>query len=300
MIWRKPCMTLGTCPQRIAYTWGMAAPANSPHAHTWPRLAFIGGGHMAQAIVGGLLRGGMPAELITVVEPQVAVRERLAAQWQVASTPQPEASLSQADMVVWAVKPQVFADASAPCRAWVAHAAHLSIMAGVRCRTISQATGSSAVVRSMPNTPALIGQGMAALYALPEVSAVQQQWAQAVLAATGHTMWVSHEDDLDAVTALSGSGPAYVFFFIEAMVQAGEQMGLSAQQARQLAQQTVAGAAALAAASPLSPAQLREQVTSKGGTTQAALSSLQDAGVGPALVRAFLAARDRARELGQG
>lgn len=296
MIWRNPCMTL----RRFAYTCAMSAPAVSPATSPWPRLAFIGGGHMAQAIIGGLRQGGMSADLMQVVEPQAELRDRLASQWQLSSVAQPGEALAHVDMVVWAVKPQVFAQAAAPCRAWVARAAHLSIMAGVRCHTISAATGSDAVVRAMPNTPALIGQGMAALYAQPQTSVVQQQWAQSVLAATGQTLWVSREEDLDAVTALSGSGPAYVFYFLEAMMQAGEEMGLSAAQARQLAQQTFAGAAALAAGSPLSPAQLREQVTSKGGTTQAALSSLHDSGVAQAIVRALHAARDRARELGQG
>jgi pyrroline-5-carboxylate reductase len=171
-------------------------------------------------------------------------------------------------------------------------------MAGVRSEAVVRASGSAWVVRTMPNTPALIGLGIAGLYARPEVDAAQRAEVDALFAPTGQFLWVSQEDDLDAVTALSGSGPAYVFFFIEAMVQAACEMGLTAAQGRQLAQATFAGAAALAQQSPLSPASLREQVTSPGGTTHAAITSLQAQAVGPAFIRALHAARRRAQELG--
>ena len=197
-------------------------------------------------------------------------------------------------------------------------------MAGVRCGQISAAiggvavgsvgtgsvallsggsgsvgTGSAAIVRAMPNTPALIGQGIAGLYALPGVDAAARARVYALFAPTGQAIWVEEEDALDAVTALSGSGPAYVFYFLEAMVQAGSEMGLSPEQSRQLAQATFAGAAALAMQSPLSPTALREQVTSKGGTTHAAITALDAAGVKPAFVRALHAAHARAAELGR-
>jgi pyrroline-5-carboxylate reductase len=172
-------------------------------------------------------------------------------------------------------------------------------MAGVRSDAVVHASNSARVVRTMPNTPALIGQGIAGLYARPAVDAADRAVVEALFAPTGQSLWVDREDDLDAVTALSGSGPAYVFFFIEAMVQAATELGLTAEQGRQLAQATFAGAAALAQQSPLSPTALREQVTSKGGTTFAAISSLQSQGVGPAFVKALHAARDRAQELGR-
>jgi pyrroline-5-carboxylate reductase len=168
----------------------------------------------------------------------------------------------------------------------------------VRCARISAASGSAAVVRAMPNTPALIGQGIAGLYAVPGVDAAGREAAQALFAPTGQTVWVAREDDLDAVTALSGSGPAYVFYFIEAMQQAGTEMGLDAATARRLAEATFAGAAALSQRSALAPAALREQVTSPGGTTQAALAALQADGVQAAFVRALHAARARAAVLG--
>jgi pyrroline-5-carboxylate reductase len=172
------------------------------------------------------------------------------------------------------------------------------VMAGVRSAKITQATGSAQVVRAMPNTPALIGRGIAGLHAQAAVSEQQRAWVDAVLAPTGSLLWLAHEDDLDAVTALSGSGPAYVFYFIEAMLEAGVQMGLSAEQAQRLAQETFSGAAALAMQSSESPATLRERVTSKGGTTHAALASMQASAVKQAFVKALHAARDRARELG--
>jgi pyrroline-5-carboxylate reductase len=208
--------------------------------------------------------------------------------------------LQSCDLVVWAVKPQSFAQAAAACAGRTAQALHLSIMAGVRCATLQAATGSERIVRAMPNTPALIGKGIAGLYALPAVTTAQCALAEQVLAPTGSTLWVKRESDLDAVTALSGSGPAYVFYVIEAMLQAGIEMGLDAQAARQLAQETMAGAAALAMQSDESLATLRERVTSKGGTTHAALTSMETDGVKAAIVKALHAARARAEELGRG
>ena len=267
---------------------------------TTPRLAFIGGGNMAGAIFGGLLRGGWPAASVTVVEPWAEQRERIAAaHLGVRLLAAADASLAAAEIVVWAVKPQAFAEAVAPCAAHIAGALQLSVMAGIRSQSIVAATGSERVVRTMPNTPALIGQGIAALFARPAISEDDRAAVAQVLAPTGELLWVAREDDLDAVTALSGSGPAYVFYFIEAMVEAGTQMGLSAEQARRLAQQTFIGAAALAQQSSDPVALLRERVTSKGGTTFAALESMRADKVQDAIIRALHAARDRARELGQ-
>jgi pyrroline-5-carboxylate reductase len=206
--------------------------------------------------------------------------------------------LNDAALVVWAVKPQLFQSAAAPCATFVGQALHLSVMAGIRSDTISRATGTERIVRSMPNTPALIGQGIAGLYARAAVTATDRAEVEAVLAPTGQTLWVDKEEDLDAVTALSGSGPAYVFYFVEAMMLAARDMGLSAAQGKQLALATFAGATALAQASSEAPELLRERVTSKGGTTYAALSSLEASGVKAAIVQALRAAQQRARELG--
>ncbi|MBN4841546.1 pyrroline-5-carboxylate reductase, partial [Citrobacter braakii] len=165
------------------------------------------------------------------------------------------------------------------------------VAAGIRCASIAAWSGSARIVRAMPNTPALVGQGMTGLYATPSVSGDDRRLAEAVVALTGEYLWVDDEALLDAVTALSGSGPAYVFYLLEAMRDAGVAMGLSAEQGRQLAQATFAGATALASQSPDSPATLRERVTSKGGTTYAALSHLEQAGVKAAFIEAMRAAQ---------
>jgi pyrroline-5-carboxylate reductase len=262
-------------------------------------IAFVGGGNMAAALIGGLRRAGWPAAAILVVEPAPAQREKLAQDFGVQAQGAADARLATAASVVWAVKPQLFIEAAAPCAPFVGDALQVSVMAGVRTATLVRASGSARVVRSMPNTPALIGRGIAGLYALPAVTAAQRAEVEALFAPTGQTLWVACEDDLDAVTALSGSGPAYVFYVLEAMIQAGTEMGLPAAQARQLALATFDGAAALAARSPLPAEALREQVTSKGGTTHAALAALQASGVKAAFVRALHAARERAVELGR-
>ena len=265
------------------------------------RLAFIGGGNMAGAIFGGLVAGGWPARDICVVEPSEVQRAHLAAAHPgLELLARADESLRAADVVVWAVKPQSFAEAAAPCAGAIGAALQLSVMAGIRSDAIARAAGTERVVRAMPNTPALIGQGIAGLFARAAVSADDRALVARVLAPTGTLLWFDGESDLDAVTALSGSGPAYVFYLIEAMVEAGTQMGLAPEAARRLAQETVAGAAQLAMRSSESLATLRERVTSKGGTTHAAIASLDRDGVKAAVVRALHAARTRAEELGRG
>jgi len=265
---------------------------------SFPTIAFVGGGHMASALIGGLVGSGTPAASIRVVEPVQAQRQALLQRFGVQAQAAADAALQQASVVVWAVKPQLFVEAAAPCAPFVGQALQLSVMAGIRCAGIEAATGHPRIVRAMPNTPALIGQGMAGLYARPGVTPAQQRLVERLFKPTGRSLWVAQEADLDAVTALSGSGPAYGFYLIEAMVDAAQQMGLGAAQAQEMAIQTVLGAALLAQQSPLSPAQLRAQVTSKGGTTHAAITSLDADGVKDAFVRALLAAQTRARELG--
>jgi pyrroline-5-carboxylate reductase len=262
------------------------------------QVAFIGGGNMASAVIGGLLQAGWPASAITVLEPFAEPAQRLRERWgvQVLAAAGPE--LASAQVVLWAVKPQLFSEAAGPCAAFVQGALQLSVMAGIRCEAIVAATGASRVVRTMPNTPALVGQGMTGLFALPAVGASERAQVEQLLAPTGAMLWVEQEAQLDAVTALSGSGPAYVFFFLEAMIQAGTELGLSAEQARRLALGTFSGAAALAGQSDEAPELLRQRVTSKGGTTYAAISSMQASGVQPAFVQAMHAAAQRAKELG--
>jgi pyrroline-5-carboxylate reductase len=263
------------------------------------QVAFIGGGNMAAAIVAGLRRSGFEGRQLMVVEPVAQARERLAGEFGVVTLAEADTSLVSADVLVWAVKPQSFAQAGQAVGSHAAGALHLSIMAGIRSETIAAAAGTQRVVRAMPNTPAMIGRGIAGLYARDAVDAAGRALAESVLAPTGELLWVAAEDDLDAVTALSGSGPAYVFYLIEAMIEAAQRMGLSADQGKRLALATFGGAAELAARSSDPPQVLRERVTSKGGTTHAAITSLQADGVAAAMVRAVLAAQQRAAELGR-
>jgi pyrroline-5-carboxylate reductase len=265
---------------------------------TSSHIAFIGGGNMAAALIGGLLRAGTPASAVVVIEPFEAQRARLAQDFGVTAQAAADARLADAGTVVWAVKPQLFAQAAAPCAPFVAQALQLSVMAGIRSSDIATASDSARVVRAMPNTPALIGRGIAGLYARPGVTDRERSEVEALLAPTGALLWVDRESDLDAVTALSGSGPAYVFYVLEAMMQAATAMGLSAEQGRALALATFDGATELARRSPETPEVLRAQVTSKGGTTFAAISALEAAGVKPAFVAALQAAQQRAKELG--
>jgi pyrroline-5-carboxylate reductase len=261
-------------------------------------LAFIGGGNMASAVIGGLVASGRAADSILVVDPGEAQRTSLQTRFGVRALAAADASLAEATLVVWAVKPQLFHAAAAPCQPWVGQALHLSVMAGIRSGTIAAAVGTERVVRAMPNTPALIGQGISGLFARAAVRTEERTQVEAVLAPTGRLLWLAREDALDAVTALSGSGPAYVFYVIEAMLIAAEQMGLSATEGRALALATVAGATALAQASDDAPGLLRERVTSKGGTTAAAIEVLDAAGVQSAFIAAMRAAERRAGELG--
>ena len=261
-------------------------------------IAFIGGGNMASAIIGGLRKNGRDGSTIVVVDPGETQRAKLANEFGVRALAAADVSLAQASLVVWAVKPQFFAAAAAPCAVHVRNALQLSVMAGIRSDAIARASGSERVVRAMPNTPALIGRGISGLYARAAVGASERAQVDALLAPTGQTVWVDREEDLDAVTALSGSGPAYVFYFVEAMIAAAQQMGLSPEQGKQLALATFAGATELAATSDEPPQVLRERVTSKGGTTHAALTSLEASGVKAAFITALRAAQQRARELG--
>ena len=274
------------------------APSPGAPAAMAPLLAFVGGGNMASAILGGLIAAGHPADRVVVVEPYAAQADVVRRTFGVRVEAAGGAALAGADIVVWAVKPQVFGEAAAPCAPFMGDTLHLSVMAGIRSDAIARATGSERVVRAMPNTPALIGEGIAGLFARAAVTPADRAAVERVLAPTGETLWVANEHDLDAVTALSGSGPAYVFFFLEAMTQAAAEMGLDAKQGRRLALATFKGATSLARASDDTPETLRSRVTSKGGTTYAAITAMETAGVKPAIVAALRAAQARANELG--
>jgi pyrroline-5-carboxylate reductase len=261
-------------------------------------IAFIGGGNMASAIIGGLIQKGTPAHNILVVEPFEETRTRLKTQFGIAAISAPDASLARAGLVVWAVKPQTFKDAAHQARAFTAGALHLSVAAGIRSDSMAAWLQSERIIRCMPNTPALIGKGMTALVARAGVSEADQQWASEVIATTGQHLWLEREEQLDAVTAISGSGPAYMFYFMEAMTDAGAEMGLTREQAYQLAVATFIGAGELARASTEPPEVLRSRVTSKGGTTYAAITAMDESGIKARFAKALHAARDRAQEMG--
>lgn len=262
-------------------------------------IAFIGGGQMASAIMGGLLAGDTRPQDLLVVEPLEAAREQLLTRFGVHAHPASGAFLQNCAVVVWAVKPQTFRDAAGLTQAFTRDALHLSVAAGIPSGTLARWLHSERIVRAMPNTPALIGQGISGLFARAAVSQADRQHVDALMACTGTSIWLDDEAQIDAVTALSGSGPAYVFFFLEAMRDAGLAMGLTAQQAYQLAVATFSGASALAAASDDAPEVLRQRVTSKGGTTYAAITAMESSGIKPAFEAAMQAARARAAQMGE-
>ena len=263
------------------------------------KIAFIGGGNMAGALIGGLLRAGRAAADLVVVEVDPARCAQLRREFDVGATTAPDESLRAAGAVVLAVKPQFMREACAAARPHLASPLVVSVAAGTRSADIARWLGQQAIVRTMPNTPALISRGIAAMAATTQVSAAQREIAESILRAVGEVVWFDDEALLDAVTAVSGSGPAYVFYFIEALARAGAELGLTAAQARTLAVATFVGAAHLAAESAEPLETLRQRVTSKGGTTAAALAWMESNAVAARIVEAVHAAHRRAGELGE-
>ena len=263
-------------------------------------IAFLGGGNMAIALIGGMLAKGFDPKAISVIELSPAARERLGARYPVRIATAPDAALLDADTVVLAVKPQDMRAALASVAGSVRGKLVVSIAAGVTLAALSSwLHGHRKLVRCMPNTPALIGAGISGLYALPEVSAEERARAQAVLGAVGEVVWLAREQLLDPVTAVSGSGPAYVFWLIEQLAAFAERAGIPKSESLALARQTLLGAAKLAAASEEDPAQLRKNVTSKGGTTEAALKVFEEEKLAERFARALEAATRRGAELGK-
>lgn len=264
------------------------------------KIGFIGGGNMATALIGGLagkLTGGAN---IHVVDPNADGLKKLQTQFGVTTAQQIDAALAQCDVVVLSVKPQQMKEVVQQLRPQISRQLVLSIAAGIRAVDLTRWLGGhDAIVRTMPNTPALIGKGVTGMVATSGVSAEQRQAADAIMRAVGATVWLDDEALIDPVTAVSGSGPAYVFYFIEAMQQAAQEMGLTAEQGTQLAIATFVGASQLAAQSTDPVSILRERVTSKGGTTYAALTSMDASGVKDAIVKALKAASARGKELGE-
>ena len=262
-------------------------------------LSFIGGGNMANALIGGLQARFGAAATIHVVDPNAAALDKLVQQFGVSTSIQMDASLAASAVILLAVKPQQMKEVAQQLAPHLTGQLVISIAAGIRSADLSRWLGGhGAIVRCMPNTPALIAQGITGMVASAGVSAEQRAAADTVLQAVGATLWLDDEALIDSVTAVSGSGPAYVFYFLEAMQQAAQELGLSAEQGKTLALATFAGATQLAAQSPDPIGVLREKVTSKGGTTYAALTSLESAEVKQSIITAMKAAADRGKALG--
>ncbi|MGZ3183543.1 MAG: pyrroline-5-carboxylate reductase [Telluria sp.] len=265
------------------------------------KIAFIGGGNMASALVAGLAGKVAAGADIHVVDPNADALARLHGQYGVSTASVVDDGVAQADVVVLAVKPQQMREVAAALAPRLKARAPLvlSIAAGIRAADLARWLGGyGAIVRCMPNTPALVGKGITGMVAMAGVLPSQREAADRILRAVGQTVWLDDEAQIDPVTAVSGSGPAYVFFFIEALQQAAAELGLSSEQGRALALATFEGAAQLAVNSDEPVTVLRERVTSKGGTTYAAITSMEAAGVKQAIVEAVKAAAARGKELG--
>ncbi len=261
------------------------------------KIAFMGGGNMATALIAGLLRDGVDPASVRVVEVDPQRLAAMKQQFGVIGSAAPDEGLRGMDATVFAVKPQQMRAACVQCRPWLSGGFVLTIAAGIPAASVAAWTGQPQVVRAMPNTPALIGAGITGMSAGADLAPSAKTLAERIMSAAGEVVWFEDEAMLDAVTAVSGSGPAYVFFFIEALQAAGQAMGMTADQARRLSIATFRGAAQLAHQSADPVDVLRERVTSKGGTTAAALEKMRVLGVHERFVQAVFAAQERSREL---
>lgn len=261
-------------------------------------ICFIGGGNMATALIGGMLKRGFSAGRIRVVEINAESRVRLHTEFGVRAVASIAEGVTHSNLIVLAVKPQQLREVAREIEPLLKEQLVISIAAGIRAADLARWLNSQNIVRTMPNTPALIRRGVTGLYALPSVTAEHREHSEHILAAVGHTLWLPDEAMMDSVTAISGSGPAYVFYFIEAMQQAAKELGFNDEDARRLTLDTFLGATKLAEASKEDVSVLRARVTSKNGTTERALLSMDAAAVKASIVAAAHAAADRSRELG--
>ncbi|SFC31539.1 pyrroline-5-carboxylate reductase [Marinospirillum celere] len=267
-----------------------------------PRVAFIGAGNMAGAILRGLIQQGFPADHIWAADPGQDKLDALAKETGIQVTTDNAEAVMAVDLVVLAVKPQRMQQVLQPLQTAFQQQRPLvvSIAAGLTCATLQGWLGEALpLVRSMPNTPSLLGAGVAGLYATAEVSDQQKSWVEAISQAVGEAVWVSEESQLEAVTAVSGSGPAYYFLFTEALAAAGEKLGLPAELALKLAEHTALGAGRMLSETPETPAELRARVTSPGGTTAEAIRIFEEQGLHKLVDEAAQAAAKRARELAE-
>jgi pyrroline-5-carboxylate reductase len=263
------------------------------------KIVFIGGGNMASCLIGGMLANGFSSQDITVSEPNEDSRNRMATTHGVLTTADNNAAASQAEIIVLAVKPQIMAAVAQPLAAALSHEPIIvSIAAGIPVHALQNWLGQGlTIVRAMPNTPAMVQSGATGLFASQSLAADQQLVIESIFSAVGYACWVDQESLIDAVTAVSGSGPAYFFLIYEAMLKVAQELGLDSQTSSQLTLHTALGAARLALASDQTPEQLRKQVTSPGGTTQAAIESFQDQNLEAVFRTAMTSALTRAKEM---
>ncbi|XZG69567.1 pyrroline-5-carboxylate reductase [Chitinibacteraceae bacterium HSL-7] len=262
------------------------------------KMTFIGGGNMATAMLGGMLSQGFAASDIHIVEPDDAKRADFEKQWGV-TTSAPGTPLPESAAIVLAVKPQQMKAVAEQLAPQIGQAMLISIAAGIRADALARWFGSERVVRVMPNTPALIRKGISGAYATAAVSSADHALASRILESIGEVVWVDSEDDIDGITAISGSGPAYVFFFIEALQAAAKAQGFDDATARRLAYQTFAGSVDLAMQSSEDAETLRQRVTSKGGTTERAIKAFETSQLRATIIAGASAAAARSRELGE-
>jgi len=268
------------------------------------KIGFIGAGNMARSLIGGLITSGLPADNIRASTPDTDQLQALSHDFGIQTSPDNQDTVDHSEVVVLAVKPQILKPV---CQALTARHdnLYLSVAAGIPTSSLGRWLGQKtdgaplAIIRAMPNTPALLQTGATVLYANAHTSEEQRESAEAIMRAVGLALWVEDEAQMDAVTALSGSGPAYYFLFMEAMINAAEELGLSTASARLLTVQTAFGAAKMALEIDEEPATLRQNVTSPGGTTERAIQTFQQGGLEKLVASALTAARDRARELAE-
>ncbi len=264
------------------------------------KVTFLGGGNMSTALIGGLMNNGFPVNEMAVIEINPEARANLERSFGIRCFAEANAEALHCDALLLSVKPQQMREACAPLQTLLKQQLIISVAAGLRLTDLQRWLGGyDKLIRAMPNTPALISAGITGLYALPNVSEAERLGAERIMHAVGSTVWVNEESQIDALTAISGSGPAYVFLFIEALQQAATEFGFSPRQVRQLSIETVLGAAKLAAMSEEPAAALRSRVTSKGGTTEAALKVMTELGLKEAVIAGAKAARARGGELGE-
>ena len=268
------------------------------HAYT---MTFVGGGHMASALIGGLIDSDVSSERVHVVDPSSDRRELLESQWGITTRAQLDEASAQVDVLILAVKPQIMPEVLTQIRPHLANHQRpmvISVASGISLDTIETALGFRPVVRTMPNTPALVGAGMTALVGNEALEEVHRQWANDLMGRGGECVWLDNEADIDLVTAISGSGPAYFFALTEHLVASAIKRGLSPKVAAQLAHQTAHGAGQMLKAADASAALLRQQVTSPGGTTEAALNVFNQHGLAHIVDEAVSAAQSRSQALG--